>query len=74
MRRLILCTGVALTALLALAWASPRSERTREVMRAGGRSGVSAPLFQFLPASGAGAPVASDLCDAITSDDKAGNW
>lgn len=34
----------------------------------------SKPLFEFLPASAAGAPIAADLCDAVTADDKSGNW
>lgn len=56
-----------------------RSANLGHGIRSGGMSRLvdmptSKPLFEFLPASGAGAPVASDLCDAVTTDDKAGNW
>lgn len=69
---------VLLVSLAALA-SGIRSANLGSGIRSGGMSrSIDMPtggaLFEFLPASGNGAPLAADLCDAVTADDKSGNW
>ena len=51
-----------------------RTPRLERVQRAGGRSGPGFAFLEFAPASGAGLPVAQDLCSTLLPSEKQGNW